>query len=383
MSIKLLPHQAEAIGKMKSGSILNGGVGSGKTITSLVFVSEQYSDRDIHVITTAKKRDTGDWTNEAEMVGVKLSSVDSWNSITNYEDIEGQFFIFDEQRAVGYSTWGKTFIKIAKKNNWVMLTATPGDVWMDYLTSFIANGFYKNKTDFVNQHVEYDPWVRYPKIKQYHNQGKLEKHRRDILVPMTYERHTTRKYSDINSAYDEEQFEDTIKKKRWNPYENKPISNVSELLSCLRRTTSESADRQLNAKIIMDIQPRLIVFYNFDYELDILRNIAEDLEKPYAEWNGHRHEEIPDTEEWIYLVQYTSGSEGWNCTTTNTMMFYSMNYSYRMMEQAEGRIDRLNTPFDTLEYYTLTSDSPLDKSISRTLKNKENFNESAWVRKEV
>ena len=305
MEFKLRPHQEKALTKLRVGSILNGGVGSGKTLTSLSFFKKHFSNLDLYVITTAKNRDTGDWEEEASMVGVTIKEVDSWNNITKYLGIENAFFIFDEQRAIGYSTWGKAFIKIAKNNKWIMLTATPGDVWMDYLTVFIANGFYKNKTDFVNQHVEFDPWVKYPKVKKYHNEGILMRNRRQILVPMDYKRTTVRHRQLIYSSYDEEHY-DIVMKKRWNVFEDQPIQNASELLQTIRRVVAVDPDRQFNAKVIMDAHDRLIIFYNYNYERDILIDIANELEKDYYEWNGHAHEEIPDQEKWLYFVQYTA-----------------------------------------------------------------------------
>ncbi len=378
--MELYPHQIDALKRTKSGSILNGGVGSGKTLTSLVFYKENFRDRPLYVITTAKKRDTGDWEDDAFKAGVEIVKVDSWNNIKNYIMIENAFFIFDEQRVVGYSAWGKAFIQIAKRNKWILLTATPGDSWLEYMTVFIANGFYRNKSDFVDQHVEYDQWVKYPKVKNYHNVGTLVRNRNAILVPMTFQRSTVRERKYIKSAYDEGLYS-RIMNDRWNIYKDEPIVSGSELMSCLRRLVASDEDRQFNAKFLMDIHDRLIVFYNFNYERDILINLANDLGREYAQWNGHEHDEVPTSARWLYFVQYTAGAEGWNCISTNTIMFYSLNYSYKIVEQAEGRIDRLNTTFKTLEYYYLTSDSQMDKDIFKAIKTKERFNESAWIKR--
>jgi len=376
----LYPHQQEALRKLKSGSILNGGVGSGKTLTSLVFYKTYFSNRKLYVITTAKKRDTGDWEEDAAKIGVTIEVVDSWNNIKNYIWLENAFIIFDEQRVVGYSTWGKSFITICKRNKWILLTATPGDTWMEYMTVFIANEFYRNKTDFVDQHVEFDQWVKYPKIKQYHNVGKLMRLRNQILVPMHFERTTKRHRKYIMSTYDEKLYS-RIMQDRWNVFEQKPIENGSELLQCLRKLCASDEDRIFNAKFLMDIHDRLIVFYNYNYERDILIGIANELGRDYWEWNGHAHDDVPNTDRWLYIVQYTAGAEGWNCITTNTILFYSMNYSFKIVEQAEGRIDRLNTPYKDLEYYFLTSKSQIEKDIHKAIKTKEKFNESAWAKR--
>lgn len=376
----LYPHQQEALRKIKSGSILNGGVGSGKTLTSLVFYKENFSDKKLYVITTAKKRDTGDWEEDAEKVGVNIEVVDSWNNIKNYIWLENSFVIFDEQRVVGYSTWGKSFIKICRNNKWILLTATPGDTWMEYMTVFIANNFYRNKTDFVDQHVEFDQWVKYPKVKNYHNVGKLMRYRNQILIPMHFERKTTRHRKFIKSSYDKNLY-DRVMKDRWNIFEDKPIENGSEFLQCLRKLVATDEDRIFNAKFFMDTCDRLIIFYNYNYERDVLIQIANDLNREYWEWNGHAHDEVPKTDKWLYIVQYTAGAEGWNCITTNTILFYSLNYSFKIVEQAEGRIDRLNTTYTDLEYYFLTSDSQIEKDIYKAIKTKEKFNESAWLKR--
>lgn len=379
MGYKLYPHQEEALNKIKSGSILNGGVGSGKTLTSLAFYKKYFAHLKLYVITTAKKRDTGDWEEDAEKVGVNIEVVDSWNNIKNYIWLKDVFIIFDEQRVVGYSTWGKAFITICRKNKWVLLTATPGDTWMEYMTVLIANGFYKNKTDFIDQHVEFDQWVKYPKIKNYHNVGKLMRLRNQILIPMMFERKTKRHRKYILSKYDEQLYT-RLMKERWNIFEDKPIENGSELLQCLRKLVSTDEDRIFNAKFLMDIHDKLIIFYNYNYEREVLISIANELGRDYWEWNGYAHDEVPTTDKWLYIVQYTAGAEGWNCITTNTILFYSLNYSYKITEQAEGRIDRLNTEYIDLEYYFLTSNSSIEKDIYKAIKTKQKFNESAWLK---
>lgn len=380
MEYNLYPHQLEALQNIKSGSIVNGGVGSGKTLTSLAFFKENYSNKKLHVITTAKKRDTGDWEDDASRLGIKIDVIDSWNNIQKHIKTEGAFFIFDEQRVVGYSAWGKAFISIAKKNKWILLTATPGDTWIEYMPVFIANGFYRNKTDFVDQHVEFDQWTKYPKIKNYHNVGKLMRLRTQILIPMHFERATTRHRQLIYSQHDAILYR-RIMQDRWNVFEDKPIENASEMTQCIRRLVATDEDRMFNAKFLMDIHDRLIIFYNYNYERDILIQLANELGKPYWEWNGHNHDDLPDEDQWLYIVQYTAGAEGWNCITTNTILFYSLNYSYKIVEQAEGRIDRLNTTYLDLEYYFLTSRSSIDSDIYKAIKTKERFNESAWTKR--
>lgn len=384
----LYPHQRKAIDELKSGSILCGGVGSGKSITSIGYFYEKecggkikvdgslLSPKDISeliIITTARKRDTHEW--DAELNRFHISAiVDSWNNIHKY--VEGHktaFYIFDEQRVVGSGSWVKSFLKIAKTHHWILLTATPGDCWMDYIPVFIANGFYKNRTEFLRRHAVYNRYSKYPKVDRYIECGHLERLRRSITVLMEFERKTEAHYKDISVDYDKELYSKVIED-RWDPYSNEPIANISVVCYLMRKVVNSDISRIERVKAIHKSKPRLIIFYNFDYELEMLRQ----LDGVIAEWNGHKHDPLPIGDNWIYLVQYNSGAEGWNCITTDTVVFFSQSYSHKAMVQAAGRIDRLNTPYTDLYYYTLKSSSSIDRAISKCLRGKRDFNEKLF-----
>lgn len=391
--ISLMDEQIEAVNKLHVGNILMGGVGSGKTFASIFWAHKQLSsvkDKTIYVITTAMKRDLieegkdkPDWQTSLELCGISPETyvVDSWNNIGKYEQVKDALFLFDEQRVVGWGKWAKSFIEISKHNKWILLSATPGDTYLEYMPVFIANGFYKSKSDFINTHVEYDRFAKYPKIKKFHETALLEKHRKDIIVPMGDHRKTQRHIKQVYVGYDRDLY-DMTERLRFNFIEDRPMETAAEYTQMLRRVTYESQERIEQANRLMSKIPRIIVFYNFNYELDILRELAAGLGKPTAEWNGQKHEPIPGTDEWIYLVQYTAGSEGWNCVLTDSIMFYSLNHSYKKMEQAMGRIDRSNTEYVHLNYYLLQSKNKTDATIYRTVMvNKKEFNERAWNRR--
>ena len=404
MAIELYDHQKKALAKMKNGCILNGGVGSGKSITSLAYYFTQQggkldpfeymrSPKDLYIITTARKRDTLEW--QKEMLPFLMSTnpkhnkiygnkiiVDSWNNIGKYSDISGAFFIFDEQRVVGSGTWVKAFLKIARGNDWILLSATPGDKWEDYIPVFLANGFYKNKTEFTREHIVYSSYTKFPKVDRYLGIARLERLRDRILVDMDFDRKTVQHHEDVYVSYDIPKYKDTIRN-RWNPYKNEPIEQASGLCYILRRIVNEDISRQTALLDIVADHPRVIIFYNFDYELDILKNLVYINDGDcldIAEWNGHKHQPIPESDKWVYLVQYTAGAEGWNCIKTDTIIFYSQNYSYKIVQQATGRIDRLNTPYTDLYYYHLKSRSGIDLAISKALKEKKKFNETRWCK---
>lgn len=401
MGIGLYDYQIDAVKRMKNGCILNGGVGSGKSRTALAYYylrnggdpaslcGDNYipmddPPKDLYIITTARKRDTLEW--DGDMAPFLLSThtdvnlycnkvvVDSWNNITKYKEVTGAFFIFDEDRVTGSGVWVKSFLKIAKSNEWIILSATPGDTWQDYIPVFLANGFYKNKSEFIREHIVYSRFSKFPKVDRYLNTGRLIRLRNSILIDMDFHRDTIPHHEDVYVSYDISAYKD-ICRDRWNPWEDRPIENAAEFCYSLRRLVNSDEARQVALLQIIEEHPKAIIFYNFDYELDILKKLyyGEDFE--IAEWNGHKHQEVPKGDKWVYLVQYTAGNEGWNCVRTDTIIFYSQNYSYKVMTQAAGRIDRLNTPYKDLYYYHIKSRSGIDLAISKALKNKKKFNE--------
>lgn len=405
--MELRDYQLDAINKMKNGCILNGGVGSGKSLTSLSYyylqnggsikflLGEDYvpmddcNISDLYIITTARKRDTFEW--EGEMSHFLLSThaecniydnkvvVDSWNNIQKYKDVTDSFFIFDEQRVVGSGAWVKAFLQITKKNKWILLSATPGDTWSDYIPVFIANGFYKNKTEFMREHAVFSRFSKFPKIEKYIGTGRLIRQRRDILVDMKFERETVQHHCDIYVSYDSTQYKDVMKR-RWDIWNDEPIINASGLCYALRKIVNTHDSRSTKLLELFETHKKIIVFYNFDYELEILKSVYYGEDVIVAEWNGHKHEPTPTGNKWVYLVQYTAGAEGWNCITTDTIIFYSLNYSYKIMHQSAGRIDRLNTPYTDLYYYYMKTRSGIDLAIERALNDKRKFNESSFIK---
>ena len=406
--MELYDYQKKAVSQMKHGCILCGGVGSGKSRTALAYYFFQEGGellgnvagdnylpmndppKDLYIITTARKRDTLEWEGELSPFLLSTKSehnlyhnrviVDSWNNIKKYSEVTDAFFIFDEQRVVGSGAWVKSFLKITKSNQWILLSATPGDTWQDYIPVFIANGFYRNRTEFTREHIVYSRFSKFPKVDRYLNVGRLIRQRNDILVNMDFKRTTVSHHEDVFVRYNIEKYKD-VGRTRWNPYKDEPIVNAGELCYVWRKIVNTDQSRQVALLEIIEKHPRAIIFYNFDYELDILKNLAYGNDVEIAEWNGHCHQSVPDSKKWVYLVQYNAGAEGWNCIKTDTIIFYSQNYSYKIMKQSSGRIDRLNTPFKDLYYYHLKSRSGIDLAISRTLKEKKDFNATGYAKR--
>lgn len=394
MAVKLFKYQEEVIQKLDTGSILCGGVGSGKSITAIAyyFLKENggklkpfkklEAKKPLYIITTARKRDTLEWEKELTLFLLSKKEykiiIDSWNNIGKYTKVSGAFFIFDEQRLVGSGKWAQSFLKISKNNNWILLTATPGDNWLDYIPVFIANGFYKNRTEFLKQHAVFNNYLNFPKIDRFINTDILYRYKNNLIVNMEYKNEKIHKNIFVKTVYNFKDYQ-TVLKNRWNIYKNQPIQNASELCYTLRRVVNEDESRIKEIFNILKTNPKIILFYNFDYELDKIKIHLEEKKVDYSEWNGHKHQPIPTSDSWVYIVQYFAGAEGWNCVETNCVVFYSQSYSYKTMKQAAGRIDRLNSPFEVLYYYYLKSNSTIDLSIYENLKNKKDFNEKEFA----
>lgn len=398
----LYDYQLEAVNKLRNGCILCGSVGSGKSRTGLFYYFKENggwideygyipmsnSPQDLYIITTAKKRDSMEWLNELspfllsthDDVNIYQNKVviDSWNNITKYKDVEDAFFLLDEQRLVGNGAWVKSFLKISKNNNWILLTATPGDSYQDYIPVFLANNFFKNRTEFNREHVIYSRFSKYPKIDRYVNTRRLDRLRDKVLVNMNYKHEINTHHEDIYCRYDISKYKD-VQRNRWDIYKNEPITDAAGLCQVLRKVVNSDESRQMKLLEILEDYPRAIIFYNYNYELDILRNLVYKEGTMVAEYNGQKHQPIPEGDRWVYLCQYNSCSEGWECIKTNCIIFFSQNYSYKMMTQAAGRIDRLNTPYTDLYYYHLKSRSGIDLAISKALTEKKKFNERKFA----
>lgn len=400
MNTELYPHQLDALKRMHNGCILYGGVGCGKSRTSLAYTyinelggslkingkgtfTKPKVKKDLYIITTAKKRDSLEWEGECAYFCLPTSInivVDSWNNIKKYQNVYGAMFIFDEQRLVGKGAWVKAFLKIARRNHWILLSATPGDVWSDYIPVFVANGYYKNRTEFNSMHVVYKAYLKFPSIDHYVNTKLLKYYSSQVLVKVNYKNHAERHYIDIMCNYDREKYK-RVMRDRWDIYDNCPIEETGKLCYLLRRVSNSDPSRIERLKDIFDRHKNVIIFYNFDYELEELRYICDSLGIRHAEWNGHKHEPVPTGDDgWVYICQYTSASEAWNCITSDAMVFFSQNYSYKTMEQAAGRIDRANTPFHDLYYYNFRCGSQIDLAIKRALTLKKDFNEKIFMK---
>ena len=390
MGLDLRPEQIEALSKLESGKVLCGSVGTGKSRVALGWFWREIESgvKDLYIVTTARKRDGLEWNKELALLGLQNGVqslpggilrvfIDSWQNIAKYDSVKDAIFILDEQRLVGSGAWVKAFYKIAKRNKWILLSATPGDTWLDYIPVFVANGFYKNKSEFTQIHVYWKRWVKYPVVEKYVGTKRLERLRDSILVDIPLQKHTTRVVRERVCSFDVVEYKRIMKTRRG--VDGKPYPNASALVQAARKVVNSDSSRLSELYSIMNEHRKCIVFYNYNYELELLEGFLASVDWTWACWNGRTHDPLPEGHDWVYLVQYTAGAEGWNCTTCDTIVFYSATYSYKVYEQSMGRIDRMNTPFERLYYYNLTSKSPVDLAVTRALKAKKTFSEGRFL----
>ena len=408
--IILKPFQENCLERLSTGKVLAADTGAGKSIMSLAWylskecASDEHSLKsgakawtlyhgspDLYIITTPKKRDSEEWEsdlskfnlvkgrNSKEMGEVNIF-IDSWNNIKKYTEIKNSVFIFDEQRAVGSGTWAKSFVKIAKQNHWIMLSATPGDTWSDWCPLMIAKGYYPNRTAFFNKHAVYNPYVKYREIIRWDNTDELEYYRSKMLVTCRMEKKTTRHFEEVIADCSNKYEVKRAYKERTNPKTGEPFKSASELCAYTRNIINTDPTRSAVGLKIIQMYDRIIIFYTLTDELEGIKWACNKAGRKMYFYNGEIHDQVPTGNNWAYIVQYTAGSEAWNCTTCNAMLFWDLTYSYKQFKQATGRIDRLNTPYSDLYYYAIRSYMPLDLAIRRALREKKDFNSRGFLK---
>ena len=126
-------------------------------------------------------------------------------------------------------------------------------------------------------------------------------------------------------------------------------------------------------------QDRLVVFYNFNEELYALKAIAEELERPVSEVNGHRKDMTAFEEQSnsITLIQYQAGSMGLNLQKANKIVYFTLPLMSELFEQSKKRIHRIgqNQP---CFYYTLTVKNSIDENIKKVLEMRKDYTDELF-----
>lgn len=120
--------------------------------------------------------------------------------------------------------------------------------------------------------------------------------------------------------------------------------------------------------LVESTNDRLIVFYNFNDELEKLSRIAWENHRPVAVVNGKQkdllpYENAPDS---ITFIQYQAGAMGLNLQKANKIVYFTPPLSSELFEQSKKRIHRIGQE-KTCFYYYLTCKGSIEEKIYRTL----------------
>ena len=129
---------------------------------------------------------------------------------------------------------------------------------------------------------------------------------------------------------------------------------------------------------------RVVVFYNYNAELEQLKQLLERLDRPYSEYNGHRKDlrAFQESSEGVVLANYGSASTGINdFVIASTMVMYSLTTSYIDFEQAKKRIDRIGQTKKPL-FYFLIMKGTIDARVYHSLQEGKDFDERMYAEHE-
>ena len=131
--------------------------------------------------------------------------------------------------------------------------------------------------------------------------------------------------------------------------------------------------------LVESTQDRLIVFYNFNEELEQLKRIAEEHERPVSEVNGHvkdldAYENKSDS---ITLIQYQAGAMGLNLQKANKIIYFTLPTMSELFEQSKKRIHRIGQK-DTCFYYLMVCNGSIEEEILQTLEMRKDYTDDLF-----
>lgn len=132
--------------------------------------------------------------------------------------------------------------------------------------------------------------------------------------------------------------------------------------------------------LIQSTSDRLIIFYNFNDELDILKGICEALERPYSQVNGSikdllAYEEFDDS---ISIIQYQAGAMGLNLQKCNKIIYFSLPERSELFEQSKKRIHRIGQSQSCFYYVMMTKDT-IEGTIYENLKMRRDYTDDLFI----
>lgn len=136
-------------------------------------------------------------------------------------------------------------------------------------------------------------------------------------------------------------------------------------------------------ELLESTNDRMVIFYNFNAELEQLKVICEELDKPISQVNGSvkdldNFENIDNT---VLLVQYQAGAMGLNLQKANKIIYFSLTESSDLFEQSKKRIHRIGTTQPCF-YYILMCENSVEEDIYKSLLLKQDYNDALFKKLE-
>ncbi|WP_368076685.1 SNF2-related protein [Clostridium tyrobutyricum] len=144
----------------------------------------------------------------------------------------------------------------------------------------------------------------------------------------------------------------------------------------LRQLSSQYNKNKVNQlkDILESTEDRIIIFYNFNKELEIIKKLCEKLDKPISIINGA----VKDLDNFnqynnsITLVQYQAGAMGHNLQKSNKIIYFSLPLQSELFEQSKKRIHRIGQEKTCFYWYLITQNS-IEEQIYQTLKERRDY----------
>lgn len=416
-NITLFDYQKEAIENYKEKSFNLSDTGVGKTVMALGSFIESKCKKllviclapkvvdfaedgvlmnvDITPLNRGSKKNK-ELLAESDKVAISFESVWRIPEFLKWVD-EDTFIIIDESHKVANtsSKVTKYVMKLSKKAKYTYLcTATPisNGKYEQYYPQLKMLGVYNGtKKEYYNMFVD-ERMTRmggsqFMQITGYRNIDLLENMVNQCSV--NYKRDKPYLPEDYVYKTKKPAMFNKLKKNRMYKTDNGEVielDNSSKLFNALRcvshgfllginKQVSKEPFERLQAILETHNNERVVIFYNYNIELEMLKQLLSKLKRPTSEYNGARKDlkEFKGKYNGVVLAHYKSASTGINdFVISNVMVFNSLPLSSIELTQSKGRIDRQGQGKKPM-YYFIIPDTPVEKKIFEQITNGKDF----------
>lgn len=302
--------------------------------------------------------------------------------------------MLDESSLIQNDTAKRTkFILSLKTDNVILLSGTPtGGKYENLWSQLHLLGWNIPKSTYNSTFVDYrmqdvGGGMKIPIVTGYKNIGRLKRKMREYgcnflktddvftLPPQTF---TDVK---ISATADYKKF----CKNKVVELENKTLigdTTLTELLYCRQLCGAYNPEKLAAlSDLLQSSNDRFIVFYNFNDELDAIRELCKQLKRPVSEINGHTKTTtaFEKYDNAVLLGQYQSASMGLNLQAANKIIYFTPPLSSELYEQSKKRTHRIGQEKPCF-YYRLICKNSVEVDIYETLEKRQNYTEKLFLK---